>query len=180
MAACKVMSQTTETRKSKGFVLKPLEKGHGPERNYAGIQEWQGERLISMLFRTNIRLQAAFDRYFVPFAMTAQEAAVLIHCAEAREISAGKLAQAMGRDKGKISRFVGRLEARGLLTRKNNPHDHRLLIIRATNRGRRLAPRLRMLFDEVRRQFFKGILSEDLDRVASILSQLYENAERLC
>lgn len=173
------MSATIGTRKSRGAALNPLGEGAEFGRIYLGISERQREQLISTFFRTNIRLQAAFDRCFVPFGMTAQEAAVLVHCADAREISAGKLAEAMGRDEGKISRFVGRLEASGFLNRRNSPHDRRLLIIKATIRGRRAAPRLKMIFEEVRTQIFEGIPGEDVERLGTVLSQMHENAGRI-
>jgi DNA-binding MarR family transcriptional regulator len=150
-----------------------------PERKTTGLREWRGEGLISLLIRTSIKLQTTFDRRFTEFGITAQEAAVLVRCAEAGEISAGKLAQAMGRDKGKITRFVSRLEASRFLSRTANPKDHRLLIIKATRRGMRMAPRLRMIFKELREQFFDAILTQDIDQMGAVLSQLYENAGRL-
>jgi len=112
--------------------------------------------------------------------MTAQEAAVLVHCAEEVQTSAGKLAKAMGRDKGKISRFMDRLEANGFLTRKSDARDHRLLVIKATNKGRRFVPQLKARFEEVRSQFFQGVLNVDIDKLEIVLSQLHANAERLC
>jgi DNA-binding MarR family transcriptional regulator len=124
-------------------------------------------------------LQTTFDRRFAQFGITAQEAAVLLRCVEAGETSAGKLAMAMGRDKGKITRFVHRLEARRFLTRNCNPTDHRLLIIKATRRGVRMAPRLRMIFEKLREQFFEAILTEDIDQLGYVLAQVYENAGRL-
>ena len=105
---------------------------------------------------------------------------MLVHCAEEGEISAGKLAKAMGRDKGKITRFVNRLETGGFLTRRSDPRDHRLLIIKATGKGRRFAPQLKTQFEEVRGQFFEGVLNVDIDKLEAVLSQLHANAERLC
>jgi MarR family transcriptional regulator for hemolysin len=178
--AAKPMAGTTERGKDGGFLMNPLAQGDKSERNYTGIREWQAELSISWLFRTSIRLQTAFDRCFSQFGMTAQEAALLVHCAEEQETSAGKLAKAMGRDKGKITRFVDRLEASGFLTRKSDPRDHRLFIIKATNRGRRVAPDLKIRFEEVRSQFFEGVLNVDIDKLETVLSQLHANAERLC
>jgi DNA-binding MarR family transcriptional regulator len=174
------MTETSETGKNGAFLSTPVGKREKPGRKYTGIREWQAELSISRLFRTSIRLQTAFDRCFSQFGMTAQEAAVLMHCAEEGETSAGKLARAMGRDKGKITRFVDRLETSGFLTRKSDPRDHRLSIIRATNRGRRVVPHLKMRFEEVRSQFFEGVLNVDIDRLETVLSQLHANAERLC
>lgn len=146
---------------------------------YSGIREWQAELSISRLFRTSIRLQTAFDRCFSQFGVTAQEAAVLVHCAGEGETSAGQLAKAMGRDKGKITRFLDRLEAAGFLTRKADPRDRRLLVIKATNRGRRVAPQLKARFEEVRSQFFQGIANTDINQFEAVLSRLHENAQRL-
>jgi DNA-binding MarR family transcriptional regulator len=180
VAAVKPMAERREAGKNGGFLRNPLATREKSERKYAGVREWQAELSISRLFRTSIRLQTAFDRCFHQFGMTAQEAAVLVHCAEERETSAGRLAKAMGRDKGKITRFVDRLEASGFITRKNDPDDHRLLIIKATSRGQRVAPQLKLRFEEVRRQFFEGVLNVDIDKLENVLSQLHANAERLC
>jgi MarR family transcriptional regulator for hemolysin len=180
IATVKPMAENTTTGKNEGFLGNPLATREKSGRGYVSVREWQAELSISRLFRTSIRLQTAFDRCFSKFGMTAQEAAVLVHCAEERETSAGKLAKAMGRDKGKITRFVDRLEASGFLKRKSDPRDHRLFIIKATSKGRRVVPHLKTRFEEVRSQFFEGVLNVDIDKLETLLSQLHANAERLC
>ena len=180
VATVKPMAENTTTGKNGGFLGNPLATREKFGRRYVSVREWQAELSISRLFRTSIRLQTAFDRCFSKFGMTAQEAAVLVHCAEERETSAGKLAKAMGRDKGKITRFVDRLEEGGFITRRSDPRDHRLFIIKATNKGRRVVPQLRLRFEKVRSQFFEGVLNVDIDKLETVLSQLHANAERLC
>lgn len=172
-------SAPRRTGKNRRFMPDPFGEYAQPGKKIIGIREGRGEDLISLLIRTSIKLQTTFDRRFAEFGITAQEAAVLLRCVEAGEISAGKLAQAMGRDKGKITRFVSRLESGRLLTRACNPEDHRLLIIKATRRGTRMAPKLRIIFEELREQFFTAILTQDIDQMGAVLSQLYENAGRL-
>ena len=136
------------------------------------------ESVISQLLRASIGLQKALDRCFSGKGLTSQEAALLLHCAEANDVSAGKLAQAMGRDKGKITRLVDRLEADGLVRRTANPRDRRLLIIRPTVRGQRTVPELKRVF-EIHEEILAGVQSEDLLRLGSILTALRENAGRL-
>jgi DNA-binding MarR family transcriptional regulator len=174
------MAGTTESGKDGGFLRNARARTQRSERKYGGLREWQAELSISRLFRTSIRLQTAFDRCFSQFGMTAQEAAVLVHCAQEGETSAGRLAKVMSRDKGKITRFVDRLETGGFLTRRSDARDHRLSIIKATSKGRRFAPQLKTRFEEVRSQFFQGVLNVDIDKLETVLSQLHANAERLC
>jgi hypothetical protein len=49
-----------------------------------------------------------------------------------------------------------------------------------TSRGRRVVPHLKIRFEEVRSQFFEGVLNVDIDKLETVLSQLHANAERLC
>ncbi len=141
--------------------------------------ESQEEQVLSLLFRASIRLQSALDRYFIQFNMTAQESAMLVICVRLGEVSAGKLARTMLRDKGKITRFVDRLEEREFLVRRSNERDHRIRIICATGKARRVAPHLEMVFREIYKALFSGIPSGELDKVQDILLKLCANAERL-
>jgi hypothetical protein len=54
-----------------------------------GARDWYREILLSTLFRACIKLQTQMDLRFRRFRMTAQEAAVLVRCVEAKEISPG-------------------------------------------------------------------------------------------
>lgn len=143
------------------------------------LRACEEESVISQLLRASIGLQKALDRCFADTGLTSQEAAVMVHCAESKDLSAGKLAQAMGRDKGKITRFVDRLEARGYVRRVADPRDQRLLIIRPTVRGQRTVPQLKRTFEQIRQEILAGVQSEDLIRLGLVLTALHENAGRL-
>jgi DNA-binding MarR family transcriptional regulator len=143
------------------------------------LRAYEQEAIISQLLRASIGLQKALDRCFAHTGLTSQEAAVVVHCAESKDLSASKLAQAMGRDKGKITRFVDRLEVRGFVRRVANPRDQRLLIIRPTVRGQRAVPELKRTFEQIREEVLAGVQSEDLTRLGLVLSVLHENAGRL-
>ena len=145
---------------------------------YISLRGREAKAVISQLQRASIGLQKAFDRCFAPAGLTAQEAAVLVHCVEADKLSAGKLAKAMGRDKGRITRLVDRLQAGGFVRRAIDPRDHRLLI-RPTARAQRMVPGLKHIFEQVREEFVVGIESDDLSRLESVLARLHANADRL-
>jgi DNA-binding MarR family transcriptional regulator len=134
---------------------------------------------LSLLFRTTQRLQTALDRCFLTLGTTAQEAAVLLCCANADGISARGLAEALDKDKGRITRYVDRLVARRLVTRKIHPRNRSVLVIASTSRGRQLAPQLKRKFEEIRSQLFADIAVKDMARLQVILSQLLTGARRM-
>src|SRR5689334_12472013 len=145
-------------------------------RKSLSSMEWHKELLLSWLFQTCFKLQASLDRRFLNFGMTFQEAAVLMRCVEAGEIVPGRLALILARDKGKITRFVDRLEAAELVKRSVNPRDRRYSVIKATPKGKRLAERIASTFERIRRELFVSVLDCDIQRLSKVLPQLHRNA----
>jgi DNA-binding MarR family transcriptional regulator len=145
-------------------------------RKSLSSMEWHKELLLSWLFQTCFKLQASLDRRFLNFGMTFQEAAVLMRCVEAGEIVPGRLALILARDKGKITRFVDRLEAAELVKRSVNPRDRRYSVIKATPKGKRLAERIALTFERIRRELFVSVLDCDIQRLSKVLPQLHRNA----
>jgi DNA-binding transcriptional ArsR family regulator len=62
-----------------------------------------------------------------------QEAALLIRCAEAKSRSSGELASVIGRDKGRVTRHLDELEARGLIERFTSSRDRRVTLVPLLN-----------------------------------------------
>jgi len=144
-----------------------------------GSGQWPQELLLSLLVRLSIRLQKALDLRFKPLGITAQEAALLLYCAEAGETSPGRIAASMGRDKGKITRFVDRLESAKLLSRLRSARDRRVFVIKVTKRAATLAPRLKIIFEETRAELFDEIPDGELARLGAAIAQMYSNAGQL-
>lgn len=145
-------------------------------RKSLSSKEWHKELLLSWIFQTCFKLQASLDGRFLSFGMTFQEAVVLTRCVEAGEIAPSRLALVLARDKGKITRFVDRLEAAELVKRSVNPRDCRHSVIKATPKGKRLAERIASTFKEVRKELFVSVSDCDIRRLSKVLPQLHRNA----
>ena len=139
-------------------------------------KEWHKELLLSWLFQTCFKLQTVLDQRFLHFGMTFQEAIVLMRCVEARETVPSRLALVLAKDKGKITRFIDRLEAAELVKRLLNPRDRRFSVIKATPRGKRLAERIATALEEIRKELFVDVLDGDIRRLGRTLPQLCHNA----
>jgi MarR family transcriptional regulator for hemolysin len=142
-------------------------------------QRWRKDLLMPWLFQTCIRLQTSLDRRFLKLGVTMQEASVLLRCVEARRVTAGQLAVALGRDKSKVTRFVDRLEASRLLTRDIDRRDRRFSVLKPTAKAKRIARDVASVFDNIRKELFVGILENDVRRLGRVLPQLHKNAVRI-
>jgi DNA-binding MarR family transcriptional regulator len=151
----------------------------GAVREESGGDKWYQDLLVSWIFQTCIRIQNSLDRRFLRFGMTAQEARVLLCCVEARHTTPGQLAIMVARDKAKITRFVDRLEARGLVRRGILQRDRRFAVIKATGKGRQISKELTLVFDNARRALFEGIPESDVRRLGEMLPRLHKNATQM-
>lgn len=142
-------------------------------------KEWHKELLLAWLFQTCFKLQTVLDRHFLHFGITFQEATVLMRCVEAREIVPSRLALVLAKDKGKITRFIDRLEAAELIKRLVNARDRRFSVIKATPRGKRLAERIATALEEIRQKLFVDVIDGDIRRLGRALPQLQKNALKI-
>jgi DNA-binding MarR family transcriptional regulator len=157
----------------------PILVVEGVIREEPGREKWYQDLLVSWIFQTCIWIQNSLDRSFLRFGMTAQEARVLLCCVEARQTTSGQLAIVLARDKAKMTRFVGRLEAKGLVRREILPRDRRAVVITTTGKGRLIAKELALVFDNARRALFKGIPESDVRRLGDMLPSLHKNATQM-
>jgi DNA-binding MarR family transcriptional regulator len=169
-------NQMKRERQNGGVLL-----SEGSLRPPSGLSasNWHKDLLISWLFRTSSRMQTSLDRCFLKFGMTLQEATVLLGCVQAGRIPPGHLAMILGKDKGKITRFIDRLEASRLVTREVLRRDRRFSIVKPTWKGRHVARDLTVVFDTIRHELFAGVMERDVLCVAQMLPALCGNAIRI-
>ena len=158
-------------------VLFPISR-RGPFQELTA-REWRQDLLLSWLFQTCIRVQTSLNRVFSRYGMTLQEASVLLRCIETGRIAPVRLAVIVGRDRGKITRFVKRLEAASLIRRVFNSRDKRSFVIQPTADGRRVGREVASAFRKIRKELFSEILEANVERLGQMLPQLYKNAARL-
>lgn len=145
-------------------------------RKSLSSKEWHKELLLFWIFQTCFKLQTSLDRRFLNIGMTFQEAMVLKRCVEAGAIVPSRLALILARDKGKITRFVDRLENAELVKRLVNPQDRRYSVIKATPKGKRLAERIASTFEKIRKELFVSVLESDIQRLSKVVRQVHRNA----
>jgi len=89
------------------------------------------------------RVSKAFaDRYRVEFGLTIPEWRVLAHLAQSESVSVREIQTRVDMDKSKVSRAAARLNSAGLIEKRENPADRRLLDMRLTAKGQDMMARI--------------------------------------
>jgi DNA-binding MarR family transcriptional regulator len=83
------------------------------------------------------------ERYRSEFGLTIPEWRVLAHLAQSGVVSVREIHQRVDMDKSKVSRAAARLEEAGLIEKRENADDRRLLDMRLTDTGMAMMARIR-------------------------------------
>lgn len=92
------------------------------------------------------------DRYRAEFGLTIPEWRVLAHLAQSDQVSVREIHARVDMDKSKVSRAAARLEVQGLIEKRENAEDRRLLDMRLTEKGRDLIARIVPIADAYQAQ----------------------------
>lgn len=90
-------------------------------------------------------------------------------------LTPGELARRVGVEKPTIVRGVGRMEAAGLVTRRDDPEDGRLVRVYLTDRGRELERVLPDAEGRVIEEGLAGFSPEERRQLTRLLSRVLEN-----
>jgi DNA-binding MarR family transcriptional regulator len=154
-----------------------LSTAKSPKRTDASESDSHRDILLALVLQTGVQVQISLDRSFMKHGLTMLDASIVLRCVESQTVlTAGKVAAALGRDKGTITRAIDRLERERLINRVAHKFDHRISLLRPTKRAEYIAPSLKALFSTIRRQMFAEINEHDFERLIQSLAQLRKNA----
>jgi DNA-binding MarR family transcriptional regulator len=121
------------------------------------------------------RISRAFaERYRAEFGLTIPEWRVLAHLAQSDAVSVREIQARVDMDKSKVSRAAARLESAGLIEKRENPEDRRLLDMRLTVKGRDLIARIVPIADAYQAELL-ATLGDLSPAFRAALQKLYED-----
>ena len=121
------------------------------------------------------RISRAFaERYRAEFGLSIPEWRVLAHLAQSDAVSVREIHARVDMDKSKVSRAAARLEAAGLIEKRENPEDRRLLDMRLTAKGRDLIARIVPIADSYQGELL-ALIGPHAEKFRSGLQKLYED-----
>ncbi len=114
------------------------------------------------------------ELYRAEFGLTIPEWRVLAHLAQSDQVSVREIQARVDMDKSKVSRAAARLEAQGLIEKRENLEDRRLLDMRLTVKGRDLITRIVPIADAYQAQLLAQIGTDAAVFRAALLRLLEE------
>lgn len=107
--------------------------------------------------------------------LTAGEARTLLHAAKAGPVRQTELAERMAVEPMSLSKFLDRLEARGLVTRTTDPEDRRAKQVEVTPKAATLVARLQTIASAVLDRATSGLGPDETVIVGRSLASMRAN-----
>lgn len=117
---------------------------------------------ISAVGALRRELRRVYDRELAPAGLSLAHAHPLVLIAEQPALSQRELAERLEIEGPTLVRLLHQLGAMGLVTRQQNPNDHRANTLHLTASGRAAAKRLRRAMDGVRARLLAGVSDDEL------------------
>jgi DNA-binding MarR family transcriptional regulator len=133
----------------------------------------ESQEVVIQLLRTAERVGRALERALEDLGLSPAKLAVLQLLETAGgTLSLGDLAQHRSCVKSNITKMVDRLEAEGLVGRRDDPGDRRGVLAEITPEGRRLQVEGRRLIEHVEAAMTAGLAPADLEALRRVLADL--------
>ncbi|WP_207457380.1 MarR family transcriptional regulator [Azospirillum sp. SYSU D00513] len=139
---------------------------NGPSLDLDGFLPY----LINVLAgRVSRELAAVYEERF---GISIAEWRVIAHLARNREVSVREIRRRVDMDKSKVSRAAARLEQAGIIEKKANASDRRLVRLSLTRKGRRMFENIAPLAVAYESELLSGLPAEDLAAFRRVLDRL--------
>ena len=114
-----------------------------------------------------------------PLGLSSAEGNILLHLlTQGQEMSQEQLVEQLDVSKPAISRTLHSMEAKGYVTRQQDPHDKRAYRVRLTAKALEIGPSVEQIYNQIYALAIRGISQEELDNFIKIFGRMSENFAR--
>jgi len=138
--------------------------------------------VLSLVGRVKNEAAAALDQALASdtglaaLEVTSAQYVIIATLAQREADSAAQLCKSFSYDPGAMTRMVDRLEAKGLIRRRRNSDDRRLINLELTDEGNALFPKMRALAMNVQNRLLRGLTKSEVEAMAGYLGRILDNA----
>lgn len=132
-----------------------------------------------LLNRVGVLMGELFSRYLEPHGLTLPMYRVLAALRERSDLALGELASLTTVELSTLSRLVGTMSRRGLVSRRRVEGNGRMVEIRLTPAGLRLVERLIPIADMHEKEALRGLAAAETAQLRAALHRVYGNLAAL-
>ena len=138
------------------------------------------DRFLPYLVNTlgNRLSQELGEIYASRFGISIPEWRVIAHLSQHRDVSIREVFSRVAMDKAKVSRAAARLELTGLVEKRVNPADKRLISLKLTEAGRALFEQIAPLALAYETEMLASLSPEEQETFRQLLSRLLARDQR--
>ena len=129
-----------------------------------------------LITRLRASIFAAVDRELASWGISAAQGSILNYIAHGRGDRAADIARDYDYDTGSMTRMVGRLVRKGLLSRVRDDSDRRVVRLRLTPAGGKVAGRLPRVAVKVLNAHLRGFSNAEFRQLKALLQRMLANA----
>jgi DNA-binding MarR family transcriptional regulator len=138
-----------------------------------------GSYLPYLLNRAGARIATSFGEEVRPLGATLQIWRVLAALRESDGRRMGDLSATTSIDVSTLTRLVDTMEKKGLVARRRDPADARVVVLHVAPEGRRLTRRLLPIAERYEKVALQGFDAEEAEQLKAALRRLYANMDAL-
>ena len=132
-----------------------------------------------LLNRLGMRMGALFTRRLAPYGLTVTMFRVLASLSERPDQKLSELSATTSTEVSTMSRLIGQMVDRGLVSRVRLPHDERTVRINLTAQGRTLADELMIKAQHYEDVVVEALDSDEVQHFRLVLSRIYDSLDVL-
>jgi DNA-binding MarR family transcriptional regulator len=138
------------------------------------VQQPVDQSVGYLLSRARSKLAKALDVALDEYGITHAQGGIILMLSSGRYPTAADMARELYIDSASMTRMIDRLEKRGLLYRVRCDDDRRVVSLRLTQVGERMADRLPAIFADVRGRCFSSFNPEEVATLKSLLRKFLD------
>lgn len=132
-----------------------------------------------LLNRAGTRIATSFGEEVRPLGATLQIWRVLAALREGDGRRMGDLSAMTSIDVSTLTRLVDGMEKKGLVARRRDPKDARVVVLHVAPEGRRLTRRLLPIAERYEKVALQGFAADEAEQLKAALRRLYANMDGL-
>lgn len=129
------------------------------------------------IHKAAVRLKQSMGGLLRPFSLTPEQFGVLARLWEQEGLSQRELAEMLYKDKPTVTRMLEKLEQRGLISRKPDVRDRRIVRVYLTEAGKKMEQPILEAIRGWRSKAYKGFDPDRQKDVRLAMEQIFDNLD---